>query len=336
MNYFKSLLALVVIFGLTGCFMERPTIKRGYNVVYSQLDFNYFDQDGGMSDRILPSGKQELSSGYNTAYFVPTTQQNYSLGKVSILMKEKVGRDFEINFGFKVINGADLKLVLNYLPQSDAKRVSTDDKGVDEIYINMQSVFSTNILPFAKQVIMDDIDGESLYAVNTEQLAKLIKQKLYGILSNVIIRERVVGANGNIVLSGNTISIVDVIDINNINIVPGEMPEVVQTEVQQLTDLQSELKAAKEDLKIEKDIKSKEMLDSAENVKAENDTLIELLEDPRFVQYQKMQQLKGIVEPKYDVNGEKIHTETKTQIIFYQTGMTAEQSADFIRSVNKN
>lgn len=332
MNYIKSLFLFVVVLGLSGCFMERPTIPRGFNVVYSQVDWHYFDQDGGMSNRILPSGKQELSTGYNTAYYIPTTQQNYPLGNLSILMKEKVGRQFTINFGYKVVSGADLKLVINYLPQSDAKKVSDDDKGIDTVEVDLRQVFATNILPFAQQVIMDTIDSQSLYSVNTEQLAKVIDRTLKGMLSNVLIRERIVDDNGNIVLSGNTISIIDVIDINNINIVPGEMPEVVQAEVKQLTELQAELKSAKEDLKIEKEIKSQELLDAAANVKAENDALVDLLKNPMFVQYQKLQQLKGIVTPKLDIDGKIIPNETKTQIFFYQKGMTAEDAAHMVRS----
>ena len=43
MNYIKSLFLVIVLLGLSGCFMERPTIPRGYNVVYSQVDWLYFD-----------------------------------------------------------------------------------------------------------------------------------------------------------------------------------------------------------------------------------------------------------------------------------------------------
>lgn len=332
MNILKSIFVLFVLFSLTGCFMERPTIPRGFNVVYSMVDWFYFDKDGGMSNDILPSGKQELSKGYNTAYFIATTQQNFPLGSLSILMKERVGRDFSINFGYRVIPGADLKLVLNYLPQNDAKKVSESEVGIDNITIDLEQVFRTNVLPFAKQIIMDTIDNESLYSVNTEMLAIGINTKLKGLLSKVLILEHVVDAEGQIVLSGNTISIVDVFDINNINIVPGEMPAIVQTEVQELTDLQATLKSAKEDLKIETVIKSDELLDSARNIKGENDNLAELLLDPKLVKYQKLLQFKEIVTPKLTSDGEVINTETKTQIFFYQRRMTALDMANMVRS----
>ena len=55
MEIFKIVSAFVMISLFSGCFMERPTIERGYNVVYSQNDFFFFDEDGGMSERTLPS-----------------------------------------------------------------------------------------------------------------------------------------------------------------------------------------------------------------------------------------------------------------------------------------
>jgi hypothetical protein len=328
----KIVVVLSALLILTACTMERPTIERGFNVVFSKNDYWYFDQEGGMSNKILPSGKQELSTGYNTAYYIPTTQQNFSFGELSILMKERVGRKFNINFGYKVIKGADLKLVINYLPQSDAEKVSSEDLGIDRIDVDLNEVFSTNILPFAKQIIMDTVDNESLYAVNTEKLAATIDRKLNGMLSGIMVLERVVDDTGNIILSGNTISITDVIDINSINIVPGEMPAIVKKEVGELTDLQAELKSAKEDLKIETNIKSEELLEAAGNAKSENDALASLLENPMFVKYQKLQQFKGIVEQKVDADGKPIKNETKTKIIFYQQGMSADDAANLVRS----
>lgn len=332
MKIFKIVSAFVMISLLSGCFMERPTIERGYNVVYSQNDFFFFDEDGGMSDRTLPSGKQELSSGYNTAYYIPTTQQNFSFGKVSILMKERVGRTFEIDFGYSVKKGSSLKLVLNYLPQKSAKSVSTDFIGVDKIYLDLESVFQTNIRPFAEQVTMDIIDNESLYSVNTEQLSKIIDRKLEGILSDVQILERIVDENGDIVLSGKTMSIVDVIDINSINIVPGEMPKIVKNEVSALNDLQADLKSLKEDLNIETTIKNDELQNSAANIKAENDELLTLLKNDKFVKYQKLQQLKGIVETKFNSDGVQETSKTQTKILFYQSKMSIEEVADLVRA----
>lgn len=332
MKYFNILLTLLTVSLLSGCVTERTVIPRGHNAVYSVTDFWFFDQEGGMSNRILPPGKQEFSTGYNTVYYIPTMQQNYPLGNLSILMKERVAREFNVNFGFKVVPGADLKLVLNFLPESDAKKIAEGHKGLDIITVNLKQIFATNVLPFARQVIMDAIDNESLYKVDTESLAVIIDRQLKGMLANIKLIERTVDDNGDIVLSGNTISIVDVIDINNINIVPGGMPEIVKTAITDLNFLQADLKQAKEDLKISKDIKSEEILNAATNIKAENDALATLLEDDKFTKYQKLQQLKGIVEVKVDSDGKIIESETKTKIHFYQKGMTTDDIANMVRS----
>lgn len=334
MNFLKLFFVTLFVTLLSGCMTERTVIPRGYNVVYSQIDWFFFDQQGGMSDRILQPGKQELSTGYNTLYFVPTTQDNYPVGNISILMKEKVARKFKIDIGYKLVKGASLKLVLNYLPVTDAQKVSSEILDIDKINVDIKSVFKTNILPFAMQVIMDTIDNESLYLVNTESMAVIIDRKLKGLLSKVLIMEHIVDKDGNIVLSGNTISITDVIDINTINIVPGPMPDVVKKEVNDLTNLQADLKQANEDLKIETVIKHEEMMNSAANIKGENDALVTLLDDDKFARYQKLLQIKDIVEPKYDSDGNLIKTDSKTKIYFYQKGMKAKDVADLVRTSN--
>jgi len=320
---------LIVTF--TGCVMEREEIPTNHEAVVEYRDFYYLypsDNTGGVLPHVLTMGKRNLTNGFNTLYLVNTEIQSISETDFSVLQKEKIQRNYKsLTYSFRVKKGMSLGLLLHFMPKAaidDAK--DNLKKGIYTIDISEKDIFAKNILPIAKMISKDSIDEYTTTGIRIKQVNAEIKKKLIAFLKTIRYSKKVVDVDGKIILKkGETISIIDFIDIVNVSLKLGDLPEAKRVINKRINELNAKKQEIMNDLDIAKNIKREEMATSARHAKTENDNIAKILKgNPKFVQYQRLEDLEDLMDSNMKDND--------LEFIYVPADMSSKDVADVMLS----
>ncbi|MEA3386995.1 MAG: hypothetical protein U9Q66_00980, partial [Patescibacteria group bacterium] len=288
------------------------------------------DESGGVVDHVLKSGKRNLTEGYNTLYIVDTQMLSYTETNFDVLQKEKITRNYKsLTYSYTIKKGMSLGLLLHFMPISAINEARTElTSGIHRVDINEKEIFANNVARIATMVSRDVIDEYTTTDIKIRKVNSEIKMKLIANLKKIKYPKKVVNADGKIeVKKGEYVTILDFIDIVNVSLKLGDLPEAKKKMIGIINDLNADKQDLTNKLEIAKVIKREQMITSAKHAKAENDNIAKILKtNPKFVKYQRLEDLESLLSQD--------NKDNDLEFIFAPANMTSGELTDVMRSTH--